>query len=43
MALSLQITPRWVNRFMHHAQILEPLDLAVQHRENALKLAKHYE
>lgn len=39
---SLQEFGRWVNRFMHLAQILAPKDLAENHRQNALALADRY-
>lgn len=39
---SLQEFSRWVNRFMHLAQIVTPPELAEKHRQNALALAQRY-
>lgn len=40
---SLSEFSRWLNRFMHHAKILAPANLAAQHQENALKLMQRYQ
>ncbi|MFQ3638100.1 MAG: WYL domain-containing protein [Cyanobacteriota bacterium] len=34
---------RWLNRFMHHVQILKPQELAIQHCENAAALVRLYD
>lgn len=39
---SLSEFSRWVNRFMHHAKILAPAELAAQHHANALQLVQRY-
>ncbi len=34
---------RWLNRFMHCAKIIKPTELAAQHRQNAIALARLYD